>query len=75
MSVTVTCKGCGSTNFDLHDYESMMVLSRNLALFTLRCPDCGMLTSSVCAIPEDLHAVVDEAARKLGAGMGDVRNA
>lgn len=75
MSVAVTCKVCGSTNFDLHDYDSMMVLSREVALFTLRCPDCGASVTAPCAIPEDLLPAIEETARRIGAGMGDVRNA
>lgn len=51
----------------------MMVLGRDLALFTLTCPLCGTHVSSVCAIPASLRPDVEAAARELGAGMGGKR--
>lgn len=69
----VTCPACGSTDFDLAAYDSMMVLGRDLALFTLTCPVCGTHVSSVCTIPAALRPDVEAAARALGAGMGGKR--
>ncbi|MDD6730591.1 hypothetical protein [Hugonella massiliensis] len=69
----VTCPACGSTDFELAAFDSMMVLGRDLALFTLTCPLCGAQVSSVCAIPAALRPDVEVAARELGAGMGGKR--
>ena len=70
MATIVKCPECGSTDFDLRDYESMMVLCSSLALFNLRCPHCGAEVSSVCTIPSELRDDIDFAALKMGAGMG-----
>jgi uncharacterized Zn finger protein len=70
MAAVVKCPSCGTTDFDLLQYESMMVLSSQLALFTLRCPRCGTVVSSVCAIPDALREDIALAALEVGAGMG-----
>lgn len=70
MATIVRCPACGATDFDLSHYESMMVLSSQLALFGLRCPHCGTKVSSVCAIPSELHRDVLCAAMDMDAGMG-----
>ena len=70
MGTVVQCPACGTTNFDLHTYESMMMLERELALFTLRCPHCQTVVSSVCVVPPDMVAQAAYAAKKLGAGLG-----
>lgn len=75
MSSPVACTACGSTDFDLADYESLLSLSATTALFTLRCPHCGTQVTAVCAIPEELRADVKAAADKVGAGMGGKRPA
>lgn len=70
MHTALRCRVCGSTDFDVHRYESMLVLSYRTALFSLRCPVCGNLVTSVCLIPEDMEDFVQNQARELGAGMG-----
>lgn len=49
-------------------YDSMMVLSQKLALFTLRCPSCGSRVSTVQPIPAELREVVQFAAIEVNAG-------
>ena len=70
MGTIVQCAFCGSTEFDLHEFDTMMVLCPDLALFSLRCPYCGNQVSAVCVIPPDMHDLVDRVAREVGAGMG-----
>jgi rRNA maturation protein Nop10 len=70
MAAIVKCPVCGATDFDLHRYDSMMVLCSQLALFNLRCPSCGASVSSVCSIPADLAGDIESAASEVGAGMG-----
>lgn len=66
----VTCPGCGKTDLDVCDYESMMVVRADLAMFTLRCPSCGAQVSSMQPIPLQLREEVRYAAIEVGAGMG-----
>lgn len=73
MSQCVTCPGCGATDLDVCDYESMMVLREDLALFSLRCPVCGAKLSSMQRIPQRLSEEVRFAAIEVGAGMGRER--
>ena len=75
MAPEIKCKACGSTDFALTDYESLLALSSDLAVFTLRCPHCKTPTVVVCSIPEEIRADIDAAADKLGAGMGGTRSA
>ncbi|MEG0071311.1 MAG: UDP-N-acetylmuramoylalanyl-D-glutamate--2,6-diaminopimelate ligase [Raoultibacter sp.] len=70
MGEIMQCPACGATGFDLAEYESMMVLRADTALFTLRCPTCGAEVSSVAHIPAFLREEVRFAAIELGAGMG-----
>ncbi|MEE8723098.1 MAG: UDP-N-acetylmuramoylalanyl-D-glutamate--2,6-diaminopimelate ligase [Eggerthellaceae bacterium] len=70
MANRITCPNCGRIKFDLHDYESMIVIDDRHALFSLRCPTCGQTVSSVQAIPLDLREEVRFAAIEVGAGMG-----
>lgn len=70
MAAVVKCPSCGTTDFNLRQYESMMVLSSQLALFALRCPRCGTVVSSVCSIPAELREDVALAALEVDAGMG-----
>lgn len=70
MGTVVQCPACGATNFDLHAYDSMMMLDKQLAYFTLRCPHCNTVVTSVCAVPPDLVLIAKIAADQLGAGMG-----
>ena len=70
MATVVTCETCGSTDFDLHDYCSIMVLSPERALFTLECPKCGTKVTTLSPIPQDMRSGIVAAARKMNAGMG-----
>ena len=64
------CPSCGERNLDVCTYDTMMVLSSDVALFTLRCPGCGARLSSVQTIPLALREEVRFAAIEVGAGMG-----
>lgn len=68
--VLVKCPKCGTKSLDLRTYSSMMVLSRNQALFTAHCNKCNQLVSVVAVIPEALYSDVYQAACDVGAGMG-----
>ena len=70
MGTVVKCAFCGSTEFDLHEFDTMMVLCPELALFSLPCPYCGTQVAAVCVIPHDMQALVRESAAMVGAGMG-----
>lgn len=70
MATIVKCASCGSTEFDLHEFDTMMVLCPELALFGLRCPYCGAQVAAVCVIPQDMQQLVLESALEVGAGMG-----
>lgn len=70
MSQTLTCPACGFRDLDLNDYESMIVLRADLALFSLRCNRCASKISSVQPIPATLREEVRFAAIEIGAGMG-----
>jgi hypothetical protein len=48
----------------------MIVLTCDLALFTLRCTHCDARVSSLCSIPPELREEVQFAAIEIGAGMG-----
>ena len=69
----LTCPSCTTCILDLSNYESMMVLSKNTALFSLTCPHCSKKISSICAIPLHLQEEVRFAAIELDAGMGGER--
>ena len=64
------CPKCTSTELDVCAYESMVVLSSDHALFTMICPVCPVKVSTIQAIPAQLKAEVQIAAREVGAGMG-----
>lgn len=70
MVQTLTCPACGFRDLDLNDYESMIVLRADLALFSLRCNRCASKISSVQPIPAALREEVRFAAIEIGAGMG-----
>ena len=67
---TLECPQCGHGGFDVNDYESMIVITTDYALFTLRCPNCGQRVSGLRAIPDSLREEVQFAAIEVGAGMG-----
>lgn len=66
----LTCPACGAVDLDVCDYDSMMVLRKDTAFFSLRCPHCGAAVSSVHAIPVQLREEIKFAAIEVGAGMG-----
>lgn len=67
---TVTCPACGAHDLDVCQFESMMVLKADFALFTLRCPHCGTSVSAAHCIPVQLYDEVRYAAIEVDAGMG-----
>ena len=70
MTAKLTCPACGATDLDVCEYDSMMVLRKDTALFSLHCPHCGSAVSSVHAIPAQLREERKFAAIEVGAGMG-----
>lgn len=70
MGKTMQCPNCGETQFDLYEYDSMMVVRPEVALFTLHCPNCEMPVSALVNIPSDMLDEVRCAAVEIGAGMG-----
>lgn len=70
MEMRMECPHCSEVAIDLHDYESMMVITTEYALFTGHCPICGARISSVRPIPDDMHDEILYAAIEVGAGMG-----
>ena len=70
MGTIVKCARCGSTEFDLHEFDTMMVLCEQLALFGLRCPRCDASVAAMCTIPPDMQDYVRAVALEVGAGMG-----
>jgi len=73
MKARMQCPRCGSTELDVCNYDSMIVVSPDLAMFTVRCPNCSASVSSVQAIPGALREQVRYAAIEVGAGMGRSR--
>lgn len=69
----MSCPQCGTTGLALRDYESMIVIAADCALFTVRCPSCGTCVSGVRPIPDELQDEVQFAAIEVGAGMGRAR--
>ncbi len=70
MQQTLTCPACGARDLDLTDYDAMMVLRADLALFSLHCSHCATKVSSLQPIPHALREDVRYAAIEIGAGMG-----
>ncbi|MBQ9001370.1 MAG: UDP-N-acetylmuramoylalanyl-D-glutamate--2,6-diaminopimelate ligase [Eggerthellaceae bacterium] len=66
------CPSCGGAGFRLADYDSMIVITADYALFTLSCSNCGARVSTVRSIPDELHDEVRYAAIEVGAGMGQI---
>ena len=67
-----TCPHCSCADLKLGHYESMIVITEQFALFTIRCPHCGTRVSTVRPIPDELHDEVCFAAIEVGAGMGRI---
>ncbi len=70
MGQCMTCPACGATDLDLCQYDAMMVIRSDLALFTVVCPHCGTAASDIKSIPLQLREEVRFAAIEVGAGMG-----
>lgn len=70
MGLFLSCPHCNAGDIDLHGYESMIVITPESALFTVRCPSCGARVSSLREIPVDMREEVRFAAIEVGAGMG-----
>lgn len=70
MENGITCPACKATGLNVCDYDSMMVLRDDTAMFTLTCPSCGTVVSSLQRIPAQLRDEVQFAALEVGAGMG-----
>lgn len=73
MNDLLECPNCMTPCIDLHDYRSMIMVSPDYALFTVRCPACGEVVSSMHAIPGNMQEEVMYAAAQVGAGMGHQR--
>ena len=72
MTACLNCPSCGADALDVHGYESMIVVTPDCALFTVRCA-CGARVSGLRAIPSDMREEVQFAAIEVGAGMGRER--
>ena len=73
MGTVMNCPNCQATGLDIHGYESMIVVTPDYALFTVRCPQCGTRVSGLRVIPHDMREEVQFAAIQVGAGMGRER--
>ena len=73
MGANMNCPNCQAIDLDIHGYESMIVVTPDCALFTVRCPHCGTRVSGLRAIPRDMREEVQFAAIEVGAGMGRER--
>lgn len=67
---TLVCPYCAGSQLSLLNYESLMVLRKDVGLFSLRCPACGNKTTLLRRIPSSLHEEIEFAAIEMGAGMG-----
>lgn len=70
--LTLLCPSCHAQTLSVLDYESLLVLKRGLALFTIRCPRCNSKISMIRPIPPILRKEVNLAAAETGAGMGRI---
>lgn len=70
--LTLLCPSCHAQTLSVLDYESLLVLKRNFAMFTVRCPHCNTKISIMRSIPPILRKEVNFAAAEIGAGMGKV---
>lgn len=65
---TASCPKCGNSAFDLREYRSIMVLSPEIALFSLICPTCGNEVALLQPIPREMREELHFAAIEVGAG-------
>ena len=71
----LVCPSCGLRVLNLLNYGSLMVLRRDLGLFTIECPNCSERVSSIQSIPDELKCEIEAAAVEIGAGMGRANHA
>ncbi|MGI6045758.1 MAG: UDP-N-acetylmuramoylalanyl-D-glutamate--2,6-diaminopimelate ligase [Eggerthellaceae bacterium] len=70
MTQCLSCPTCSANDLSVCNYESMMVLRQDVALFSVRCPHCGTVVTTLQTIPLQLREEVRYAAHEVGAGMG-----
>lgn len=70
VSDFVACPSCGKSGMRITNYISLMVVRKDLGLFTLECPSCAAKVSTIHPIPKNLLDEVQAAAKEVGAGMG-----
>lgn len=70
MRKPLACPSCGARDLDLLQYDSMMVLRPDLALFSIHCSHCATKVSTIQPVPAQLREEVRFAAIEVGAGMG-----
>ena len=66
----MVCPNCGMRDLNLLNYSGLMLIRKDLGLFTMDCPNCNEKVSSVQALPKELEEEVRSVALELGAGMG-----
>ncbi len=71
MEDELRCPGCQDATLSFLDYDSLMVLRHDLALFTLTCPHCQSKVTALHGIPRALKEEIRFAAIEIGAGMGE----
>ncbi len=70
MPTASMCPKCREMGVVLENYESLIMVSPDRALFTVTCRACGARISSVSEIPDSLREEIQSAAIEVGAGMG-----
>lgn len=70
METQFACPHCNKALLDVHDYESMIVITPDYALFTRTCPSCKTRVSTLRPIPDDMRDEILYAAIEVDAGMG-----
>ena len=70
MNIEVICPTCGPARVRFEDYDSMIVLSRNLALVTFLCPNCGTRLTFMSTLPASVQPRATAALAQVGADDG-----
>lgn len=70
MYIEVICPTCGPARVRFEDYDSMIVLERNLALVTFLCPDCGTHLTFMSTLPASVQPRAAAALAQAGADDG-----
>lgn len=63
----LVCPKCGVRDVNLLNYLSLMVIKKDLGLFTVECPNCSEKVSSLQAIPTELEQEVKDIAVEIDA--------